>query len=66
MDYTKEELDELCRACCARKEELVKEYRRTHKVPSRGTISTPEIEAENAEIKRLFGEYCKLRDKGLL
>lgn len=63
MSYTKEELDALSRASHARMEALIQEYRRTHQLPSRGIISTPEIEAERAEQKRLFAEYCKLRDK---
>lgn len=63
MEYTKTELERLWRESVGRREELVKEYKRTHKIPSRGIISTPEIEAERAEQKRLFVEYCKLRDK---
>lgn len=66
MSYTKDELLELCRASHAREEELIKEYRRTHKIPSRGIISTPAIDAERAEQKRLFGELCKLRDNNQL
>lgn len=60
MEYTKEELDQRWKESVERCEKLVKEYRRTHKIPSRGIISTPEIDAERAEQKRLFGEYCEL------
>lgn len=62
MNYTTKELDELLLASHERLESLIQEYRRTHKVPSRGIISTPEIDAERAEQKRLYGEYCKLRE----
>lgn len=63
MAYTKEELDSLWKESVERHEALVREYKQTHTLFSRGTITTPEIEAELAEQKRLFGEYCKLRDK---
>ena len=66
MSYTKEQLDAKMRESVRKEEALIQEYKRTHKIPSRGIISTPEIEAERAEQKRLFGEYCKLRDKGEL
>lgn len=60
MNYTKEQLDQLMKESVYRTEKLVQEYRRTHKIPSRGIIFTPEIDAERAEQKRIFGEYCKL------
>lgn len=63
MAYTKEELDRLWKESVDRYEALVREYKRNHTLPGRGVITTPEIEAERAEQKRLFGEYCKLRDK---
>lgn len=63
MAYTKEELDRLWKESVDRYEALVREYKRTHTLPGRGVITTPEIEAERAKQKRLFGEYCKLRDK---
>ncbi len=63
MAYTKEELDRLWKESVERYEAFVREYKHTHTLPSRGTITTPEIEAERAEQKRLFGEYCKLREK---
>lgn len=63
MAYTKEELDSLWKESVERHEALVREYKQTHTLSSRGTITTPEIEAELEEQKRLFGEYCKLRDK---
>lgn len=63
MAYTKEELDRLWKESVERYEALVREYKQTHTLPSRGTITTPEIEAELAEQKRLFDEYCKLREK---
>lgn len=63
MAYTKEKLDQLWKESVDRYEALIQEYKKTHTLPSRGIITTPEIEAERAEQKRLFGEYCKLRDK---
>ena len=63
MEYTKEELDRLWRDSVERRERLIQEYKDTHQVPSRGIISTPEIDAERAEQKRLFCEYCKLFKK---
>ncbi len=60
MNYTKEQLDDAMRESVKRENDLVQEYRHTHQIPSRGIISTPEIDAERAEQKRLFGEYCKL------
>lgn len=60
MAYTKEELDSHWKESVERHEA---EYKQTHTRSSRGTITTPEIEAELAEQKRLFGEYCKLRNK---
>ena len=60
MSYTLEQLDQLTKKSVRRERSLVAEYKRTHSVPSRGIISTPEIDAERAEQKRLYGEYCKL------
>lgn len=59
MSYTLEQIDQLTRKSVQRAF-LVAEYKRTHSVPSRGIISTPEIDAERAEQKRLYSEYCKL------
>lgn len=63
MAYTKEELDRLWKESVERYEALIREYKQTHTLSSRGTITTPEIEAERADQKRLFGEYCELKDK---
>ena len=60
MSYTKEQIEQLWKECVRRERGLITEYKRTHRIPSRTTISTPEIEAERAEQKRLYGEYCKL------
>lgn len=60
MSCTKEEFDKMWKASCAREKRLVEEYKRTHAIPSRATISTPEIEAERAEQKRLYGEYLEV------
>lgn len=60
MSYTKEQIDQLWKESVRRERSLVAEYKRTHYIPSRATISTPEIDAERAEQKRLYGEYCKL------
>ncbi len=54
-----EQLEQLMRESIHRRDKLVAEYKRTHKIPSRGIISTPEIDAERAEHTRLLGEYIK-------
>ena len=59
MSYTVEQINELTKESVRRETTLVAEYKRTHSVPSRATISTPEIDAERAEQKRLYGEYLK-------
>lgn len=59
MSYTVEQINELTKESVRRERTLVAEYKRTHSVPSRATISTPEIDAERAEQKRLYGEYLK-------
>lgn len=69
MSYTREELDALWKANLERKEEIVKKYWKEH--PEifrgyRGSIDTPEMRAVREEEKRLFGEYCKLRDNNQL
>ena len=64
MSHTKEQIEQLWKESVRRERDLVAEYKRTHHVPSRATISTPEIEAERAEQKRLYVEYLKaLADK---
>ena len=64
MSHTKEQIEQLWKESVRRERDLVAEYKRTHRVPSRATISTPENEAERAEQKRLYGEYLKaLADK---
>ena len=62
MAYTKKELDQLWKESVDRYEALVQEYKRTHKLPSRGEILTPEIQALREEQKALYAEYCKLND----
>ena len=72
MIYTLEQIDQLTKEIdrvsettkftkesVRRENSLIAEYRRTHTVPGRGVISTPEIDAERAEQKRLYGEYLK-------
>ena len=59
MIYTLEQIDQLTKESVRRENALIAEYRRTHTVPGRGVISTPEIDAERAEQKRLYGEYLK-------
>ena len=59
MSYTLEQIDQLTKKSVRREKALITEYRRTYTVPSRGIISTPEIEAERADQKRLYGEYLK-------
>ena len=60
MGYTTEQIEQLWKESVRREESFIAEYKRTHSVPSRATISTPEIEAERAEQKRLYGEYLKV------
>lgn len=60
MSYTKEQLEQLWKESVRRERNLVTEYKRTHHIPSRAAISTPEIEAEREEQKRLYGEYLKV------
>lgn len=62
MNYsnlTDEELEALSRECFQHKETLIKEYRKTHKVPSRGIISTPEIDVLKEKRDDLTREYLK-------
>lgn len=59
MIYTLEQIDQLTKESVRRENALIAEYRRAHTVPGRGVISTPEIDAERAEQKRLYGEYLK-------
>ena len=51
MIYTLEQIDQLTKESVRRENALIAEYRRTHTVPGRGVISTPEIDAERAEQK---------------
>lgn len=60
---TKEELDALSVKLAQQEEALIQEYKRTHKLPSRGVIITPEIQALREEQKALYAEYCKLNDQ---
>jgi hypothetical protein len=60
MNYTEEEIDALWKASVRRENALIKEYKQTHYIPSRGTIITPEIQAERDKRKALYGEYLKL------
>ncbi len=63
MSYTKEQLDAKMRESVRKEEALIQEYKRTHKLPSRGVIITPEIQALREEQKALYAEYCKLNDQ---
>ncbi len=63
MSYTKEQIEQLWKESAKRERDLVAEYKKTHYVPSRATISTPEIEEERAEQKRLYGEYLKVLEQ---
>jgi hypothetical protein len=62
-NYTEEEIEALRRESVHREKELIKEYKRTHYVPSRGIIITPEIQAERDKQKALFIAYRKLSKK---
>ena len=42
-----------------RKKVIVEEYKRTHKLPSRGVIDTPERRALRAEEIRRYGEIME-------
>ena len=59
MIYTLEQIDQLTLVSFLRDYALICEYRRRHSVPGIGVFSTPEIDAERAEQKRLYGEYLK-------
>lgn len=63
MSYTKEQLDAKMRESVRKEEAMIQEYKRTHKLPSRGVIITPEIQALREEQKALYAEYCKLNDQ---
>ena len=69
MDYsdlTDEELEALSHECFLRTEAIVKEYRATHKVPSRGIISTPEIDALREKRDELTREYLRRHSKKMI
>lgn len=53
------ELLALSKEMAEREEALVQEYNRTHTLPSRGVIDTPERRALRAEEKRRFIEICE-------
>ena len=61
MSYTSDELQKLWRASLQRERTLIQEYKKTHSLPSRGIILTPEIQEEKAEQKRLYAEMLKLK-----
>lgn len=66
MNYsglTDDELDRLSHECFLRKETLIKEYRKNNAVPSRGMISTPEIDDLRKKIDALTMEYLKRHTK---
>ena len=63
MSHTEDEILSLWRESVRRQEKLVKEYRETHKMPSRGVIITPEIEKERTYRKQLYAEMLKLKYK---
>ena len=53
------ELSALSSDICKRDEAIVVEYKRTHKLPSRGVIDTPERRALRAEEIRRYGEIME-------
>lgn len=53
------ELNELGRDIAARDEAIVAEYKRTHDLPSRGVIETPERKALREEERRRYGEILE-------
>lgn len=61
MNYTSDELQKLWRESKQRERNLIQEYKKTHSLPSRGIILTPEIQKEKAEQKRLYAETPKLK-----
>lgn len=62
-DLTDDELDTLSHECFLRKETLIKEYRKNNVVPSRGVISTPEIDDLRKKIDAMTMEYLKRHAK---
>lgn len=66
MNYsnlTDEELEIRSHECFLQTETLITEYKKTHKLPSRGIISTPEIDALRAERSDLIREYLRRHTK---
>ena len=55
----KQELLTLGQEMFERREAIVQEYKRTHTLPSRGIIDTPELRAMQKEEKRRFIEICE-------
>lgn len=53
------ELHELSIEMAAREEAIVQEYKRTHALPSRGVIDTPERRALREEEKRRYMEITE-------
>ena len=64
-DLTDKELEALWHEYFLQEEALVKEYRATHKIPSRGIISTPEIDDLRKKQVDLLREYLKRHSKKL-
>ncbi len=62
-DLTDKALEVLSLECFQKKEALIKEYRATHKVPSRGIISTPEIDSLRRQLDGLTREYLRRYSK---
>lgn len=50
------ELNAMTAEMTARDDAIVREYKRTHKIPGRGTINPPERRALRAEEKRRYFE----------
>ena len=55
----KSELLALGKEMTRRDDEIIAAYKKTHKLPSRGVIDTPERRAVRAEEKRRFIEICE-------
>lgn len=65
-DLSDEELEALSHKCFLQMEAIVKEYRATHRVPCRGIISTPEIDALQEKRNELTREYLRRHSKKMI
>lgn len=63
LPNTTEELMALSQELAMQEENLIQEYKRTHRLPSRGIIITPEIQSLRDKQKAIYAKCCKLMRK---